>query len=99
VGENMPPLAAAENIEYFDEKIELKTGDRLFLYTDGVPEGKNPDGERFGTDKMLKILNHRHNVSPKELLDDMMRKVNEFAGESDQFDDVTIMNVIWKGGK
>ena len=48
---------------------------------------------------MLKILNHRHNVSPKELLDDMMRKVNEFAGESDQFDDVTIMSVIWKGGK
>ena len=97
--ENMPPLAAAENIEYYDEKVVLKPGDRIFLYTDGVPEGKNPDGERFGTDKMLKILNHRHNVSPKELLDDMMRKVNEFAGESDQFDDVTIMSVIWKGGK
>lgn len=97
--ENMPPLASVENIEYFDETMTLQKGDRLFLYTDGVPEGKNPLGERFGTEKMLRILNHRHNVSPEELLNDMMRKVNEFAGESDQFDDVTMMSVVWKGSK
>ena len=48
---------------------------------------------------MLNILNHRHNGSPKELIEDMMLIVNEFAGESDQFDDVTMMSVVWKGSK
>ncbi len=95
--DNMPPLAAMEDLEYEDEEIQLLPGDRLFLYTDGVPEAKAPDGSRFGTDKMIEILNSKKDCTPEELLTEMKKKVDEFTGDSDPFDDVTMMSVIWHG--
>lgn len=95
--ENMPPLATMENIEYFDETVTLHSGDRLFLYTDGVPEAKNTDGERFGTERMLDVLNLNKSAAPEELLNNVKREVDRFTGDSDQFDDITMMSVIWKG--
>ena len=95
--DNMPPLATVENIEYFDEAITLRSGDRLFLYTDGVPEAKNGEAERFGTKRMLEILNRNKNAAPVELLDMVKSEVDSFTGDSDPFDDVTMMSVVWKG--
>ncbi len=96
-GDNMPPLAALENIEYSDETIALGKGDRLFLYTDGVPEAKAPDGSRFGADRMLEILNRGRELAPEELLGSVNQEVFDFTGDNDLFDDVTMMSVIWNG--
>lgn len=96
-GENMPPLAADEDLEYVDETITLRKGDRLFLYTDGVPEAKSADGSRFGENRMLEILNREKSCTPEELLKTMKREIDGFTGESDPFDDVTMMSVVWHG--
>ena len=66
--DNAPPLAAMEDMEYEDEVITLRAGDSLFLYTDGVPEAKSPDGKRFGTDKMIGILNENIGCTPEKML-------------------------------
>ena len=95
--DNMPPLATVENIEYFDETVTLRSGDRLFLYTDGVPEAKNSAAERFGTERMLEILNRNKTASPEELLEKVKGEVDSFTGDNDPFDDVTMMSVVWKG--
>ena len=97
--DNMPPLATVEDIEYFDEVCKLRKGDRLFLYTDGVPEAKNPGGERFGTKKLLDILNGNKGLAPEELLNKIKQEVDSFTGENDPFDDVTMMSVVWKGSE
>ncbi|MBR5090116.1 MAG: SpoIIE family protein phosphatase [Ruminiclostridium sp.] len=96
-GENMPPLATVENIEYTDEIITLRKGDKLFLYTDGVPEAKSMDGKRFGLDNLLDVLNSNRSAGPEELLDSIKREVDAFNGDKDPFDDVTMMSVVWKG--
>ena len=96
--DNMPPLAAAEDIEFTDETVMLGKGDELFLYTDGVPEAKAPDGSRFGTKRMLEILNREKGHTPEETIGAIKREVDAFAGDNDPFDDVTIMSVKWDGG-
>lgn len=96
--DNMPPLATVEGLEFIDSTLKLHNGDRLFLYTDGVPEAKNADGQRFGTDKMLNILNRDKNAAPADLLKSMKEEVDAFTGEIDPFDDVTMMSILWKGG-
>ena len=95
--DNMPPLAAMEDLEFVDESIMLKPGDRIFLYTDGVPEAKNADGKRFGIDRMMDVLDRNKTTSPSTLLSDMEKEIRNFTGEMDPFDDITMMSIIWNG--
>ena len=97
--DNCPPLAAMEDTELNTEKLQLRSGDDLFLYTDGVPEAKASDGSRFGMKKLVEILGNNINKSPEELVTSVKREVDIFQPTNDPFDDVTIMSVVWKGGK
>ena len=86
-----------ENLEFEDETIQLTKGDRIFLYTDGVPEAKRNDGARFGMDNMMDILNRDKTLSPEELLDMMKKEIDVFAGDIEPFDDITMMSVVYNG--
>ena len=91
VSDNCPPLAAAENIDYYDEQMKLESGDRVLLYTDGVPEAKSAKGTRFGTDLMLKILNSNNSLPASDTIKLLRAHVDEFTGDASPFDDVTIL--------
>ena len=95
--ENMPPLAAVEDTEYVDETIQLGKGEKLFLYTDGVPEAKAPDRTRFGINKMLDVLNSCRENAPESLLNTMKHEIDSFTSTNDPFDDVTMMSIVWHG--
>ena len=95
--DNNPPLATMENLEFEDETIQLTKGDRIFLYTDGVPEAKRNDGARFGMDNMMDILNRDKTLSPEELLDMMKKEIDVFAGDIEPFDDITMMSLVYNG--
>ncbi len=97
MSDNMPPLSTVEDLEYDDQTVVLQKGDRLFLYTDGIPEAKAPDGSRFGIDRMLEILNRDRALSPEELLRNMKDETDKFAGSNDPFDDITMMSGVWNG--
>lgn len=97
VGDNCPPLAAMENIDFIEETITLSKGDCLFLYTDGVPEAKNADGARFGTDKMLEVLNDHKEGDMVATLTDLKKEIDDFTGIMDPFDDVTMMGLRYNG--
>lgn len=86
-------LGAMPNIKYLDYTLNLKKGDVLFLYTDGVPESTNPANELLGTDGMLALLNHSNCADMKHFLDDVAQGLADFTGNTSQFDDVTMMAV------
>ena len=94
--DNQPPLVTMEDMEYFSDTFTLEKGDELFLYTDGVPDAKAPDGSRFGTDAMIAALNRRKDLSSQELISSLKEEVDAFAGENDPFDDITMMSIIRK---
>ncbi|MBP3854849.1 MAG: SpoIIE family protein phosphatase [Ruminiclostridium sp.] len=91
VTDNCPPLATMEDLQFEEEYIKLEYGDIIFLYTDGVPEAKNAEAARFGTDRMLEILNSGKHANIVEMLTDMKNEIDKFTGEMDPFDDVTMM--------
>ncbi len=95
--DNCPPLATIEDIEYVDEHLQLKPGDSLFLYTDGVPEAKNSMGKHLGTSKMLEIINAAPDLEPYEMLTGLKELIDDFARGTDTFDDITMMCVHYFG--
>ena len=84
-------LAGMEGARYREYELELNEGDRLFVYTDGVPEATNADTVLYGTDRMLHALNEAKDLSCCELLASLHRDVDAFVGAADQFDDITML--------
>lgn len=90
-------LAGMEDMTYKEYGITLEAGDKLYLYTDGVPEAVNKSGEFYGMDRMVRSLNRNKEKSPEELLEAMKQDIREFSGEAEQFDDITMLAAEIKG--
>ena len=90
-------LATMEEIPFRQNEFELHPGDRLFVYTDGVPEATNAENELFGTDRMLASLNSRKDSSLNEILKGLKQDIDKFVGDAPQFDDVTMLGIDYYG--
>ena len=90
-------LAGMEDYEYSQYDMQLQPGDRLFLYTDGVPEATNADHELFGTDRMLEWLNKEKEVTPEQLAKKVREGVDLFVKDAPQFDDLTMLTITYWG--
>jgi sigma-B regulation protein RsbU (phosphoserine phosphatase) len=90
-------VAAMEGIRFKEHSFELKPGDRLFVYTDGVTEATNERNELFGTDRMLAALNIRPDAEPSMLLRNVKAEIDGFVGSAPQFDDMTMMCLHYRG--
>ncbi len=69
---------------------KLNEGDLIFTYTDGVNEAKNPDGEQFTEERILKVAAPEGN-STDAFLRIVLEAVREFRGEAEQSDDITML--------
>ena len=90
-------IGAMSGVPYREYVIELKSGDRLFTYTDGVPEATDPDEAMFGTDRMLAALNEAPGGSVEEIEMNVRRAVDGFVRGAEQFDDLTMLCLEYKG--
>ena len=79
------------DIEYTSYDIHLGRGDKLFVYTDGVPEATDMFDKLYTTGRMLEALNKYRDGSPQEILEGMNKSVKEFVGDRPQFDDLTML--------
>lgn len=86
-------LAGLEGSRYKEYDLQLDPGDKLFLYTDGVPEATDANNELFGTDRMLETLNRYKDESCESLLHKVKQDVEVFVGSAPQFDDITMLCV------
>ena len=92
-----PAVAAMEGMRFRQHSFELHPGDRLFVYTDGVPEATNAENELFGNERMLDVLNSQPDRKPHALLETMKREIDIFVGEAPQFDDITMLCLDYFG--
>lgn len=86
-----PPLATVEGIIYQKNAFSLHKGDRLFLYTDGVPEATNAEGELYGMKRLEDLLAKHTTTKPNEILVKVREDVDNFVGDAPQFDDLTML--------
>ena len=89
-------LAGMEGVRYRIGELTLKAGDRLFLYTDGVPEATNGDNTLYGEDRLLTFMNRNAAVEATKLLPALKENIDEFVGEAPQFDDITMLMLDYK---
>ena len=82
---------------YQEYEIQMNPGDKLFLYTDGVPEATDADRRLFGTERMLSALNRAKDASPEQVLANMRSAVDEFVQQAEQFDDLTMLCLEYRG--
>ncbi|MBT7264336.1 MAG: SpoIIE family protein phosphatase [Waddliaceae bacterium] len=78
---------------YHNEKLTMKPGDRIYLYTDGVTEAFNTKGEEYSEAKLLETMqNMEHEkLNVKDAVENVLESVKTFAGEEPQSDDITMV--------
>ncbi len=99
--ETLNPAGMAAGIDMgdvFDRIVQdyhftMKTGDILLLYTDGVTETLNPDGEEFGIQGLSEVLKSSYEEGADAVIEKISAALKAFSGHDQQIDDITLIAV------
>lgn len=86
-----PIVGAMEGLAYKEDRVQLKASDRLLVFTDGVTEAMDQDEALYSESRLEQLLNEGRSESVEALVLDTLQAVEEFAGEADQADDITLL--------
>ncbi len=86
-----PIIAVMEDSVIAEHPFQMGPGDRLLVYTDGVPEAMNPELEQYGTSRLLDVMNANAECSSREMLRKITLDVEAFMDGSPQADDITML--------
>jgi sigma-B regulation protein RsbU (phosphoserine phosphatase) len=89
-GTHGPAVGAVGGIEYEQAEVRLNVDDKLLAFTDGVTEAFNLEGEAFGDDRLSALLERSGELGTKFLVNAVVDEVDMFAGDAEQFDDITV---------
>jgi serine phosphatase RsbU (regulator of sigma subunit) len=89
-------LGIFDEIEVCDRELTINPGDWILLYTDGVTEAFSAEEEIFGTPRLLDLLRTHSFISSNDLLDKILRSVDEFIKGVELSDDVTLAAIYRK---
>jgi sigma-B regulation protein RsbU (phosphoserine phosphatase) len=93
VGETDIVLGVVEDPVFRDQSVDLAPGDSLVLFTDGIAEAENFEGEEFGADGVIETLSGSHGRGADATIATVEGAVDGFIGDLPQADDVTILVV------
>jgi sigma-B regulation protein RsbU (phosphoserine phosphatase) len=86
------PIGLFYTGQYSVQKIQLNPGDSLFLYTDGLAEGRNTAGAEYGSGRLSNVLGDFHNLTPRLLNGKCMDDFEAFLSGAPKTDDLTILS-------
>jgi sigma-B regulation protein RsbU (phosphoserine phosphatase) len=87
------PLGMFPNQEFSVENVELEAGDGLILYTDGVPDALNSQGDEYGMSRLTGIVTASWPLEPKKLVANCLADISRFCEGTPRFDDISIMGI------
>ena len=87
------PIGMMDFSTYEEAAIDLRTGDRLYLYSDGVTEETNPDDEPFGDDRLLHALDESRGLTLDESVQSLVDSVLSWSGATHLSDDLSVLAV------
>lgn len=88
------PIGSMSEVLYRSATISLEPGDTFLFMSDGIVEAHNAQGEMFGFERLDDVLVHTHELdNVYALVDTIVRTVQDFMGQADQHDDITIIAV------
>lgn len=78
---------------YRDHTLQLEPGDKLFLYTDGITEAENDDGQAFSEERLISLIESCHHLSIQETIETIMNSHKDFTMGTDPMDDITLLGL------
>ena len=90
-------IGAMDGARYREYDLKLEPGDKVFVYTDGVIEATSAGMELFGTERMLGALNEDPSAPPEQILRRVSEAVSAFVQDAEQFDDLTMLCLEYRG--
>jgi len=91
------PLSILPEVTYYLDKTRLKVGDTLFMYTDGITEERNKQGELFGNGRLIETLSRMEGEPVFPMIKKVRAAVSEFSSGNPQSDDITILALKYSG--
>ena len=90
-------LGVSKKAKYANRPFEMKPGESLFVYTDGVPEALDSDEQMFGMKRLERALNIEPDGTSETLINNVKASVKDFANGEEQFDDITMLAFKYYG--
>ncbi len=92
-----PLVGIFESAQFSVGEIQVRKGNAILLYTDGLSEAMNPDGEMFEMDRIQAVLDQNLHSSAKETIEALDQAVNAFVDTAAPHDDQTVLALKYLG--
>ena len=86
-------LGLLDEIDLEECQIKIEAGDSLLFYTDGISEALDEQGREFGVERIYENLQEKLHADASEILAHLVQAVEDFAGDAEQSDDLTVFVV------
>jgi len=86
-------IGISDVTEYEEKRITVGEGDRLLLYTDGITEAKNKDGEDFGEIRLARFIKDNQNLCGKDFCNRLLDNLNDYIDGTKINDDIAFLNI------
>jgi len=87
------PIGLDDEIADFIDQttVQLQSGDGVVLYTDGITEAENTDGEQYGLERLCEVVSRHWSQSAEAIKEAVVADVLSFIGEGEIYDDITLV--------
>ncbi len=85
------PLGLFPNAEYEEFTLSTRPGDLIVFFSDGIVDALNAEGEMFGEERLVGLLESQHHPTAQSTVDAILKAVSDFQAGVDHFDDETIV--------
>lgn len=92
-------LGVLPDLDYLTQTVQLRPGDMLLAYTDGVTEAFNAAQEAFGESRLEDLLRRHVDLTPRALVQEVFEQLSAFADAAPQSDDITVAAMRWGGAQ
>jgi sigma-B regulation protein RsbU (phosphoserine phosphatase) len=79
------------NVAYEQKTIDVMPGDKIILYTDGVTDCRDSDGQMFGHERLVEMVKNNPDSNTYRLTHFIVEELGEFAGAAARQDDLTLL--------
>jgi sigma-B regulation protein RsbU (phosphoserine phosphatase) len=93
ISEQSEPVGVEKSTEYLDHSRQLKSGDIIVMYTDGLVESLDENGVQYSIDNLVRIVKLNHSKSAKDIISLVKNDLKQFNGNVHQHDDQTLLVV------
>jgi sigma-B regulation protein RsbU (phosphoserine phosphatase) len=88
------PIGIDEDATWEQATVELAPGDCLILYTDGIPEAENGQGEFFEENSLVETVKNNLGQTAEDMQASILKSVRQFVGDTPPSDDITLMVLV-----